>query len=108
RAATNRDANRKLGLRRRIHQPPDRGYAEGMPQYLQPDDDIPVVDTDPFADPPPGPSATVIGLALLPLGIPVLWLIAPQVVGREPLFSIALPLAIAAAAAGLAVGAAIP
>jgi hypothetical protein len=78
-----------------------------MPNYLLPDDPIPVVESDPFADHPPGATATVIGLALLPLGIPVLWLIGPDLVGREPIFSIALPLAVAAAACGLAVGAAV-
>ena len=70
------------------------------------DDDVPVVysyrDTD-----LPGPTASVIGLALLPLGIPIVWLLAPFLVGQDSIFSVALPLAIAAAGCGLGIGAAV-
>jgi hypothetical protein len=61
----------------------------------------PEEDHDPHRDPPGGPASVLVGLALLPFGIPILWLIAPAVVGREPVVSAATPAALAVAAAAL-------
>lgn len=56
-------------------------------------------DHDPHRHPPGGlPASVLIGLALLPFAIPVLWLIAPAVIGQPPMLSIAVPLSIAVSA----------
>jgi hypothetical protein len=47
------------------------------------------------------PASILIGLALLPFVIPLLWLIAPLVVGQPSALSLAAPTALAAAAAAL-------
>jgi hypothetical protein len=49
----------------------------------------------------PLPASVLIGLALLPFAIPILWLIAPAVTGVEPAMSIATPSALALAASVL-------
>jgi hypothetical protein len=43
----------------------------------------------------------MIGLALLPFAIPLLWLVAPLVVGQEPMLSVAAPAALAVSASVL-------
>jgi hypothetical protein len=43
----------------------------------------------------------LIGLALLPFAIPILWLIAPVVIGEEPVLSVATPAALSIAASVL-------
>jgi hypothetical protein len=48
--------------------------------------------------------AMLVGLALLPVGIPLLWLIARSALQTEPVFSAALPLAVGLGVSGLAVG----
>jgi len=54
---------------------------------------------DPHRDSPGSlPASVLIGLALLPFAIPILWLIAPAVVGKEPAISIATPAALAVSA----------
>src|SRR5438105_9764316 len=63
---------------------------------------------DPEHDPhlvPPGPlpASVLIGLALLPLGIPILWLVGPALFGAAPILSVAVPVALAVAAAVLCV-----
>src|SRR6202030_2917532 len=56
-------------------------------------------DHDPHRHPPGGlPASVLIGLALLPFAIPILWLIAPIVFGQPPMPSLAVPLAIALSA----------
>jgi hypothetical protein len=70
------------------------------------DDDIPVVHSIRDVD-PPGPTASVIGLALLPLAIPILWLIIPELTDQKSIFSVGVSLAIAAAGCGLGIGAAV-
>jgi hypothetical protein len=53
-------------------------------------------DHDPHRHPPGRLSPNVlIGLALLPFAIPILWLMAPAVIGQRPLISIAVPISIA-------------
>jgi hypothetical protein len=46
----------------------------------------------------PLPASVLIALALLPFGIPIIWLIAPVLLGQPPLLSIAVPFAIAISA----------
>jgi hypothetical protein len=54
---------------------------------------------DPHLSPSgPLPASVLIGLALLPFAIPILWLIAPAVTGVQPAMSIATPSALALAA----------
>ncbi len=48
--------------------------------------------------------AGVVGLALVPLGIPLLWLIAPLVTNANPVFSFATPVALALGLVGLGLG----
>ena len=45
--------------------------------------------------------SVLIGLALLPYAIPILWLTAPAILGQAPLISIAVPIAIAVSASTL-------
>lgn len=47
------------------------------------------------------PFSVIIGLALLPLTIPMLWLIGPVVVGADPTFTLATPVSLAVAASVL-------
>ena len=57
---------------------------------------------DPHAAPTgPLPASVLIGLALLPFAIPVLWLIAPVVLGEAPVLSVATPVALAVSASVL-------
>jgi len=44
------------------------------------------------------PASVLVGLALLPFAIPVLWVIAPPLIGHTPQLSFAVPLAIAVSA----------
>lgn len=50
------------------------------------------------------PSGGLIALALLPFGIPLLWLLASAVTQREVVMSFAVPVAVAVCASGLALG----
>ena len=62
----------------------------------------PEPDHDPHRNPPGSlPASVLIGLALLPFAIPILWLIAPAVVGAEAMLSIATPIALALSASVL-------
>ena len=63
----------------------------------------------PLADPEPlvpdaGLDGVLLGLALLPVGIPLLWLVARFALRAEPVFSAAAPLAVGLGVSGLAVG----
>jgi hypothetical protein len=51
-----------------------------------------------------GPTSALIGLALLPLGVPILWVAARLLTGVEPVFSFALPVAVALGVAGMCLG----
>lgn len=56
-------------------------------------------DHDPHRIPPgPLPVSVLIGLALLPFAIPVLWLVGPALFGEPPVLSIATPIALAISA----------
>ena len=63
----------------------------------------------PLPDDPPhphhvGPNGPLISVALLPLGIPLLWLLVSAATGRETVLSYAAPLAIAVGICGLCAG----
>ena len=53
---------------------------------------------------PTGPSPALIGLALLPWLIPLVWLAGPFLANREPLFTLAIPTALALGFSGLGLG----
>lgn len=55
--------------------------------------------------PPRGPASALVGLALLPFAIPLLWFLGPTLTGKEPVFTPMVPAAVALAAAGLSLGA---
>src|SRR5579872_7038261 len=56
-------------------------------------------DHDPHRHPVSGlPASVLVGLALLPFAIPVLWVTAPPIIGHTPQLSFAVPLAIAVSA----------
>jgi hypothetical protein len=80
--------------------PPTR---DDMPVHYPPAyDDAAALGLD---DPPPaGPSPALVGLVLLPLGIPLFWLIGPALTGVEPVFSYAAPVALAIGLCGLGLG----
>jgi hypothetical protein len=72
------------------------GSADSHPQ---PDPDR---EHDPHAEGPGGsPASVFIGLALLPFLIPIVWLIAPAVIGQPPMVTLAAPLSLALAASVL-------
>jgi hypothetical protein len=50
------------------------------------------------------PLSVLIGLSLLPFGVPLLWAVAPFVTGFEPALSIAVPVALAFSASALSLG----
>lgn len=76
-----------------------------VPRFRSPEADTPPpqepttqpeADYDPHRNPPGTlPVSVMIGLALLPFAIPILWLLAPAVLGQEPSLSWAVPLALA-------------
>ncbi|QJW97853.1 hypothetical protein [Frigoriglobus tundricola] len=67
--------------------------------------EIPDPEHDPHLPPVAGlPVSVLVGLALLPFGIPLLWRVAPFLTGRDAQLSLAVPVALAAAAAALCLG----
>ena len=69
--------------------------------FLALPDDVPMVYA---AEVAPRPMALLVGLALAPFGIPLVWLLAALGGAPDPIFTLALPVALAAAASGLALG----
>jgi hypothetical protein len=64
---------------------------------------------DPVHDPHHAPTSSLpvsvlIGLALVPFGIPLLWFVAPFVTGQEAALSLAVPISLAVAASALCLG----
>lgn len=51
-----------------------------------------------------GPNPLLVALTLLPLGIPLLWLVGPLLTGHHPVFSFAAPVALALGLGGLTLG----
>src|SRR5581483_186766 len=85
--------------------PPPRRVINPLPAYLDRPPAPPErpageeQDHDPHRIPPGGlPVSVLIGLALLPFAIPILWLIAPAVAGQPPMLSPAAPVSLAVAA----------
>lgn len=70
------------------------------------DDDIPTVHPTHHAAnaPTASPSPGLIGLVLVPFGIPLLWLMGPLLTGKSPVFSFAAPVALAIGLSGLGLG----
>lgn len=89
---------------------PNRGWNPSSPPPpvipVVPDRVEPPIAEDPFAEDASSelPSGAVVGLALLPWGIPMLWLLLPMITGKDPIFSFAAPMAIAVGACGLEFG----
>jgi hypothetical protein len=50
------------------------------------------------------PVSVLVGLALLPFGIPLLWIVMPMVTGQDAALSVAVPIALAVAASALCLG----
>ena len=80
--------------------PLPRRFPELPPPYYEEPPSTSAPKPEPDHDPhrhPQGslPVSVLIGLALLPFAIPILWMIAPAVVGLEPMLSWAVPLALA-------------
>jgi len=66
---------------------------------------IPDPEHDPHLPPVAGlPVSVLVGLALLPFGIPLAWRVAPLLTGQEAALSLAVPVALAVAAAALCLG----
>ncbi|MBN9119666.1 MAG: hypothetical protein J0I06_11010 [Planctomycetes bacterium] len=67
--------------------------------------EVPDPEHDPHARPVAGlPVSVLVGLALLPFGIPLLWKIAPFLTGLEAVLSMAVPVSLAVAASALCLG----
>jgi hypothetical protein len=67
--------------------------------------EIPDPEHDPHRPPVAGlPVSVLVGLALLPFGIPLLWLVTPLVTGQAAALSMAVPVSLAIAAAALCLG----
>jgi hypothetical protein len=65
-----------------------------------------ITEPEPFDEPesPHGQRSVLIGLALLPMLIPILWLLGPMLTGKQAIFTYVLPCAIAASAIGVSLG----
>lgn len=72
-----------------------------VPAVAPPVDDSAALGLD---EPHHGPAPGLVGLVLLPLAIPLLWLVGPVLTGVEPIFSFAAPVALAAGLCGLGLG----
>jgi hypothetical protein len=76
--------------------------APPLPTWSEPDLEEPGPDDDAHPESQAGLPATVlIGLALLPFVIPILWLVGPALFGESPVLSLATPIALAVAASVL-------
>jgi uncharacterized protein YbaR (Trm112 family) len=66
---------------------------------------VPDPEHDPHRPPVAGlPVSVLIGLALLPFGIPLLWFITPLLTGKEAALSLAVPISLAISASALCLG----
>ena len=94
-------------LRTRDGHPPPESLFDSPPRPArEPEPRPPEADADaqfdPHAEPQAAlPASVVVGLALLPFLIPILWLLAPIVLGVEPVLSLASALALAFSASVL-------
>ncbi len=88
--------------------PPER-RADGIPvvgRVRRDEYDGDPARVDPFEPAPPVEerSLAVVGLALVPLGIPLFWLVATLATGRTAIFSYAVPVSLALGLVGLGLG----
>jgi hypothetical protein len=71
----------------------------------EPADEVPDPDHDPHSRPVAGlPVSVLVGFALVPFAIPLLWRVAPLVTGQEPALSLAVPVSLAVSASALCLG----
>jgi hypothetical protein len=71
----------------------------------RPNADPPDMEHDPHARPVAGlPVSVLVGLALVPFGIPLLWRVAPILIGQGAALSMAVPVSLAIAASALCLG----
>jgi len=76
-----------------------------LPSSTDSKPEIPDPEHDPHLPPPAGlPVSVLVGLALLPFAIPLLWLVAPLLTGQPPALSLAVPISLAVAASALCLG----
>jgi hypothetical protein len=74
-------------------------------QPLPEEPKIPDPEHDPHLPPVAGlPVSVLVGLALLPFGIPLLWWAAPIITGKDATLSLAVPVSLAIAASALCLG----
>lgn len=67
--------------------------------------EVPDPEHDPHSPPVGGlPVSVLVGFALMPFGIPLLWYVGPLVSGKEASLSLAVPVSLAVAAAALCLG----
>jgi hypothetical protein len=84
---------------------PPRRPPPGPESEPPPTDERPDPEHDPHHAPQTGlPVSVLVGMALVPFGIPLLWLVAPFVTGQEAALSMAVPVSLAVAAAALCLG----
>jgi len=83
--------------RRRRRRP--EGALQFEKEAQKPPEPAPEGDHDPIRGGEHGlPVSVLVGLALLPFAIPIIWLIAPAVLGQAPVMSVATPIALAVSA----------
>jgi hypothetical protein len=91
---------------RRRRRRPIEDEPESAPQPNgEPNTEVPDPEHDPHLRPVAGlPVSVLVGLALLPFGIPLFWRVAPILTGQEAALSMAVPMALAIAASALCLG----
>ena len=88
--------------RRRRPRPP---RDEELELFPSPAKEVPDPEHDPHLPPVAGlPVTVLVGFALVPFGIPLLWFIGPMITGRDASLSLAVPVSLALAAAALCLG----
>jgi hypothetical protein len=90
--------------RRRPQREPEP-ESESGPSPADSTPEIPDPEHDPHLPPPAGlPVSVLVGLALLPFAIPLLWFVAPLITGQAAALSLAVPISLAVAASALCLG----
>jgi hypothetical protein len=92
---------RPVAPRRRRPPPEERDEPQPPPEPAEPVHDP---EHDPHHVPTKLPVSVNVGLALLPFGIPLLWLVTPLLTGQKAALSLAVPVSLAVAAAALCLG----
>jgi hypothetical protein len=103
-----RTARAAVPVAPRRRRPARRSEEPSSEPTASPDEAVPEVpdpEHDPHLPPVAGlPVSVLVGLALLPFGIPMLWRVAPLITGQEAALSLAVPISLAIAAAALCLG----